>query len=84
MRFRHKRQALDSPDRFPSAPPDVPLLDVRDARTHFETVFGCTPNSRAASPWRMPSSSTATIARRRIRSCSCCDHERASGVTSPH
>ncbi|HMF83626.1 MAG TPA: ATP-binding cassette domain-containing protein, partial [Acidimicrobiia bacterium] len=41
MRFRRRnRQALDSADRFPSAPPDAPLLEVGDARTYFETGRG--------------------------------------------
>ena len=37
---RRKRQAFDSADRFPSVPPDVPLLEVGDARTYFETSRG--------------------------------------------
>src|SRR5919198_84804 len=41
MLFRRRhRQAFDSGDRFPSAPPDVPLLEVGDIRTHFETTRG--------------------------------------------
>jgi peptide/nickel transport system ATP-binding protein len=37
---RRKRRSLDSADRFPSAPPDAPLLEVDDARTYFETDRG--------------------------------------------
>jgi len=37
---RRKRQSFDSADRFPSAPPDAPLLEVGDARTYFETGRG--------------------------------------------
>jgi peptide/nickel transport system ATP-binding protein len=37
---RRKRQAFNSADRFPSVPPDVPLLEVKDARTYFATSRG--------------------------------------------
>jgi peptide/nickel transport system ATP-binding protein len=41
MRFRRrKRRSLESADRFPSAPPDVPLLEVDGVQTSFETDRG--------------------------------------------
>jgi peptide/nickel transport system ATP-binding protein len=39
FRRRHRRP-FDSAERFPSAPPDAPLLEVVDARTHFQTNRG--------------------------------------------
>jgi peptide/nickel transport system ATP-binding protein len=38
--FRRRRRRLDSAERFPQAPPDAPLLDVTDVRTHFQTDRG--------------------------------------------
>jgi peptide/nickel transport system ATP-binding protein len=37
---RRKRRSLESADRFPSAPPDVPLLEVDSAQTSFVTDRG--------------------------------------------
>jgi peptide/nickel transport system ATP-binding protein len=37
---RRKRRSLESADRFPSAPPDVPLLEVDGVQTSFVTDRG--------------------------------------------